>query len=473
LSRDAVVAALLAENAARCAPPLKQEEVERIADSVSRYPARFDESAEEDKAEIVMRAVLDRHYAGGAHLIHAADGQFWAYSGTHWEVVPRTVIHSIALKTMRTLDLGPSNRASMMKQAAALLASEVAIADDRLRFLQPPPPVINCRNGELWITTDGTVELRPHRAESYLRHVLEVEYDPSAKCPRYDRAVAEIFSGNKRTVRHWHELLGYVVQPDRKIPLVVMCEGAGGNGKTSLVQTLIRLLGQELVSLIRVEQLSTNRFAVGSLLGKMLLVDDDVRSGIKLPDGELKKLSKGKVQTGERKHGPTFNFTVLTVPILLCNNVPSLSDLSQGMLRRLMVIPFNRTFSEREMDRDLFPQIWASELPGVLNHAIAGLQRVIRRGWRFKPPKPMQEAKERWLMFANPLPAFLDDACERDGRCLMAELYAAYTDWASRMGITMRQQQLTVRRNLESLGFTVVRSSKGQKVNGLRVKIGL
>ena len=36
-----------------------------------------------------------------------------------------------------------------------------------------------------------------------------------------------------------------------------------------------------------------------------------------MPDGELKKLSEGKVQTGERKHGPTFNFTVLTVPILL------------------------------------------------------------------------------------------------------------------------------------------------------------
>ena len=55
----------------------------------------------------------------------------------------------------------------------------------------------------------------------------------------------------------------------------------------------------------------------------------------------------------------------------------------------------------------------------------------------------------------------------------MADLYAAYTEWASKMGITMRQQQLTVRRNLESLGYSVVHSSKGQKVLGLRVKIGL
>jgi len=46
--------------------------------------------------------------------------------------------------------------------------------------------------------------------------------------------------------------------------------------------------------------------------------------------------------TGELKFGPVFNFTVRAVPVLLCNNIPSLADLSHGMLRRLMVLPFNR-----------------------------------------------------------------------------------------------------------------------------------
>ena len=138
-----------------------------------------------------------------------------------------------------------------------------------------------------------------------------------------------------------------------------------------------------------------------------------------------------------------------------------------------MVIPFRRTFTEEEMDRDLFPKIWASELPGILNHAIAGLQRVIRRGWRFKPPDEVTAAKQRWLVFANPLPAFIDDQCERHGSCLIAQLYSRYTQWAGDMGITMKQQQLTVRRNLESLGFRVVRSNKGQKIVGLSLKTGL
>src|SRR5215211_6122138 len=131
-----------------------------------------------------------------------------------------------------------------------------------------------------------------------------------------------------------------------------------------------------IVSAVRIEQLDQNRFMTGSLLGKLLLIDDDVKAGVRLPDGELKKYSEAKVITGERKFGSPFNFTVLTIPVLLCNNPPSLADLSYGMLRRLVVFPFDRTFEEHEVDRDLFPRIWASELPGILNRAISGLQRV-------------------------------------------------------------------------------------------------
>jgi putative DNA primase/helicase len=74
------------------------------------------------------------------------------------------------------------------------------------------------------------------------------------------------------------------------------------------------------------------------------------RAGARLPDGVLKTISEAKQVTGELKYQPSFNFVVRTVPVLLCNNVPSLADLSHGMLRRLMVIPFDRTFAEVDKD---------------------------------------------------------------------------------------------------------------------------
>lgn len=55
---------------------------------------------------------------------------------------------------------------------------------------------------------------------------------------------------------------------------------------------------------------------MGSLFGKYLLVDDDVRAGARLPDGILKTISEAKEVTGELKFGPAFNFVVRTVPVL-------------------------------------------------------------------------------------------------------------------------------------------------------------
>jgi hypothetical protein len=66
------------------------------------------------------------------------------------------------------------------------------------------------------------------------------------------------------------------------------------------------------------------------------------------------------------------------------------ADLSQGMLRRLMVLPFDRRFTDADRDPDLFEGIWANELPGVLNQALAGYKRVVERGGKFKRPSPVK-----------------------------------------------------------------------------------
>jgi P4 family phage/plasmid primase-like protien len=335
--------------------------------------------------------------------------------------------------------------------------------------------VINCSNGELWIKPNGKIKLRLHKAKSYLRHCLDIEYDPAAKCPHYDNALKEIFSraepSPKGMVRHWNELFGYLIQARREIPTVVILKGGGDNGKTVLMKTVIKLMGENLVSAQRVENLD-NQFAMGNLSGKLLLLDDDVKAGIRLPDGQLKKISEAKTVTGEHKHGPQFNFTVRSLPVLLCNNVPSLADVSLGMRRRLMVIPFDRTFSEQEKDDELFERIWKDEMPGVLNRVIEGLQRVIGRGMRLKFPAAITAAKDSWLAEANPLPAFLEECWQRDPKasCLLADFYSAYTRWALLKGYTRVQQAGSLSRNLQHLGFQLKKRNRGQMILGLKLK---
>jgi putative DNA primase/helicase len=419
-----------------------------------------------------MQLVLDRHFNGGKHLMLPTDGRFWHYDGRLWRVVQDQWVSGKVLEVIQSNPVKNQKTASLLGQILTLLKAKLAVKDDVLSFVVKPPSVINCANGEVWIGPDGTVDLRPHRPESHLRHCLDVVYDPEATCPTYDKALLEIFAkadNPKAMVRHWNELLGYIIQPKRNIPLIVILYGSGDNGKTKLIGTATRLLGSQLVHAQRVDDIDKNRFAIGSLFGKYLFVDDDVRAGARLPDGILKTISEAKEVTGELKYQRSFNFVVRTVPVLLCNNIPSLADLSHGMVRRLTVIPFDRTFTEEEKDPDLFDRIWANELPGVLNQALRGYQRLLERGTKFKYPKAVKQAATRLLQQANPLPAFIDAHCSKKGgaRCLVQDFYRAYSTWTHDMGYTLTQTQQAVTRNLAHLGFATKRSNQGLAIIGL------
>jgi len=472
LSAEAILAALKVVNSERCTPPLDEDEVARIAASVGRYPAA--PSSTGDEAEGVMQTVLDQHYASGAHLLRPSDGQFWAFDGTRWAPLGGKVLSGIALAAIQAVPgRRGQNTASLMQQVIRLIEARVAADGDPLRFSAPPLPVINCRNGELWIAPDGSLDLRPHNPASYLRHRLDVNYDSGAACPRYDEAVLQIFGKTPdpaAMVGFWHELMGYALQPDRRVPLVLLGWGAGNNGKTRLLETYTHLVGRDLVVAMPIGDIDKSRFSTGNLLGKLALIDDDVRAGTRLPDGQLKRLSEEKTVTGEHKFGPPFTFTVRTAIVMLFNNPPSLADLSHGMQRRLFVVPFDRSFTPEETDPGLFKAIWVDELPGVLNRYLAGLQRFIRRGWTFAPPEASVKAKASLLQAANPVPAFVEERCERTGSAYVQELYTAYTEWARQAGITIVPQRLSFQRSLESLGFTVKHGNQGTKLFGLRLR---
>lgn len=467
LSKEALVAALLAENRRLCHPPLDAAEVEKIAWSISRYEPR---DSTGDEAEDLAMFVLDNSFSGGRNIVLALDGNYWNFERTHWKLLPKQALQGIVLEAIRSRPRRGKPTDGLIRQATSIISAKVARREDVLRFNDAPPPVVNCRNGELWIDGNGEVTLKEHDPASFLRHCLDVDYRPTATCPKYDRALRRIFSAAEDCsgmIRLWHELAGYIIQPDRRIPIVAIGRGSGSNGKTSLAETLIRLLGTNLVAATPVNELERSQFAIGNLLGKLLFYDDDVATGTKLPDGQLKKLSEGKTVTGEHKFQQPFTFKVRVVPLLLCNNPPSLADLSQGMIRRLIVLPFDHRFDGAGVNRELFPDIWATEMSGVLNRALQGLKRVVQRNWSLTKPRDVENALSELLKEANPLPAFIDEACVSKGKTWLADLYAAYERWASRSGVTRLQQKAAFKRNLQSQGFHVVRGNQGDRVIGI------
>lgn len=379
----------------------------------------------------------------GGLLIRAA-GSNWTYRETHWRRISDDELgHFIARALLESdnaqaPDVGSMAAATAIGQAQTLIRAARSIPQDVFSLTKDPLPIINVKNGELWLGGKGEVELRPHAPGSYQMSCLDVVYDPDASCHEYDDALRAIFSNASNVdemVRHWHEFVGYAIQPKRDLASWWMLHGRGANGKTRLMETVSRLLGPDAVASMRISDLSRSQFATSSLVGAMVLLDDDVDRATLLPDGQLKQISEQKAMQAEFKGKDRFRFICRALPVMLCNGYPRTSDTSQGMARRAQVIPFRRQFMGADADPGLFNRIWRDEMPGVLNRALEGLARLRERG-NFDPPQDCRDAVGVWLENANPTAGFMAAMMQQTekGSVRRSALWEAFQEWAAGSG---------------------------------------
>ncbi|MES9887276.1 MAG: phage/plasmid primase, P4 family [Candidatus Sedimenticola sp. 6PFRAG1] len=446
-----------------------------------------EQDGKQDRPLKIVETALSAHWADGAHLIRGIDRSFWGYTGSHWARMTDEQVKRILLDVIASeVPPGLADYSSTMNAAFNLLTARQAAEGDVLHLTEEPPPVVNCLNGELWIDDDGKVELRKHRADSFLTYVLNVEYDPEAQCPKFDKALQEIFpEDTNEMIRHVMEIFGHAIQARRDIPAIIMFIGGGANAKSKLAETIQALMNTSAIYADRIGDIETHQFKIGALAGKLLLVDDDVSEATRLPDGFLKKVSERKLLSGQLKFKDSFEFIACCLPLLLANNPPIAKDLSYGLRRRVHIIPFDRVFHpdtetakkkgdpEAVADPKLFPKIWRSELPGILNHAREGLQRLRQRG-RFEDPQRCIEARRQWLAAANPLVSFIEDNCSHDAakHILIRSFFTALQTWAEDEGIRSLPPRNTIKRQMEALGYETKDTKHGKAIVGLYLQRG-
>ena len=372
----------------------------------------------QDASQKLTLHVLQKDFGDGLHLLRCADHSYWVYDKTHWRPTTDSQIRHdllIAVTKSQLVEGGKTN--SVVGSAKTFLDDLLGTDEDVLGLSDDPPSVINCANGEIWLNEGGKSELRPHRSESHLTHCLQITFDPDAKCPIYDKALQEIFAAAhdpEEMVRHWHEFVGYAIQPIRDIPSFWLLIGHGNNGKSKLLATIQKLVGPDTALNDQISTFQKDKFNVAALTGKLIFIDDDMAEDFVLADGLLKKLSETKEMSARNPFGrQKFNFTCHVLPIMAGNSYPQTKDLSHGMSKRAYVIPFDRIFCKEDADPKLFQKIWADELPGVLNRCLQGLYRLRERGG-FHVPADCEEAKQKFFAHAHPLKAFLEECCVQE-----------------------------------------------------------
>lgn len=429
-----------------------------------------------DSSYEIAVQVIEKTFKGGEHIRFSPMSGFEQYVGTHWTILEETSLRGFILQEIQESGVKDSGGVSVTVSKAFACVRDILSARQTLPDELAPGNIVNTLSGELHLQEDGTFALKPHSPESNLRNCLSFEFDPDATAPKFKKALTEIFeeaSDPKGTIRHFLEVVGYTVQSERDIAAFVIFYGEGANGKTSILKTIEKLLPQEAVLSENLQKFHSDKFANASLKGKLVLIDDDCAERLLLDEAFLKRVSETKqisARGAYQRHKETFQSTVL--PIMAGNSLPRTKDVSYGTIRRALLFPFDKVFTKEERNPNLFKEIWKSEMPGVLNLALAGLARLRARG-AFDPSADCERALKEFVIHSNPLTSFIDSECEHDGeartkRDPFCEMYRA---WAKDQGLShVDATDYGLGRKLKALGFEYKKVNGTMTIYGLRLK---
>lgn len=300
-------------------------------------------------------------------------------------------------------------------------------------LLGVPNGVIDLRAGEL----------RDGKPDDRVTMQAGAAFGPEAACPRWERFLLEVFSGNRDLVSYVQRALGYSLTGDMREQCFWLNHGRGRNGKSVLVDVVSHVLGDYAHS-IPFSVFELTRAGAGptpdlAMLPGKRFVSATETNGRFLHAPLLKDLTGGERITAAAKYGHPFTFRPACKIWLSVNELPRVGDDSDGLWRRLKQIPFLEQFGDDRDDRNLKDTLKA-EAPGILAWLVRGALAWQVHGLR--PPDCVTSATAEYRRDSDQVGRFLEEACELSpgSEVSAADLYKHYLVWADRCALDDRER---------------------------------
>ncbi len=212
------------------------------------------------------------------------------------------------------------------------------------------------------------------------------------------------------------------------------CYGEGSNGKSTLLEVMLYLLGDYGIDL-PFSALEAKQY--GNTLGEGVNLPSarfakvvEIREGRHLDEARIKSWTGGDTMTVRPLYCNALSFQPTHKLWLAFNHKPVITDDSPAMWRRIRMIPFIQRFKGAQKDARLLEKLKA-EAPGILNWAIKGCLQWQREG--LETPKVVEDATREYQSESDVLVPFLQDRCVIDGTASVAsaELWSSYLDWVA------------------------------------------
>lgn len=301
-------------------------------------------------------------------------------------------------------------------------------------MLDTDPMVLNVSNGMIDLRTG---ELRPHRREDYLTKLARVKYDPSAKCPLWERSLAKWMQENDDLITYLQRAVGYSLTASVKEQVLFFLFGDGRNGKSTFLGALLDILGdyamQGVSEMLLVRGSETHPTERADLFGRRFVATIETEDGKRMAEALLKQLTGGDRIRARRMREDFWEFSPTHKIWLAANHKPQIRGTDLAVWRRIKLIPFTVTIADEEKDPDL-PQKLLAEAPGILAWAVRGC--LDWQAYGLGEPDEVRQATAEYQAEQDLLRDFLEECCVvgPDYRSRVSKLFDRFRKWCDASG---------------------------------------
>lgn len=288
--------------------------------------------------------------------------------------------------------------------------------------------LINLLNGTFEITCDRQ-ELREQRREDFIKYQLPFEYNPSAKCPIFDKYLNRILPdvGCQKILA---EYLGYVFIHNLKLEKALILFGSGANGKSVFFEIVNAILGEENICSYSLHNLTKyDSYQRAELSNKLLNYASEING--KLETSIFKQLVSGEPVEARQIYGKPFVMRDYGKLMFNCNELPKEVEQTNAFFRRFIIIPFNQTIPESEQDPELAKKIIASESSGIFNWILDGLCRLLSQK-QFTQSTVVRDQVETYRKESDSVAMFIEEEGYKpaiNGFISFKSLYSEYKSY--------------------------------------------
>lgn len=358
-----------------------------------------------------------------------------------------------------------------LEAMVALARSELEIVTDREMFDRDQWS-LNVANGTIDLR-DG--ELRPHRQSDMITMLAPIEYDPNASAPRWEAFLERVVPDED--VRGWlQRYLGYALTGDVREQCLAFFFGDGANGKSVLLDVLLKIMGD--YGLRAAPDLVLSRYGdshpteLADLEGRRVVVCSEIEQGRQWAESVIKRITGDTTITARRMKQDFFTFNATHKLVISANTKPSVRGTDHGIWRRMRLVPWTVIIPEHEQDKELPAKLLEAEASGILAWLVRGCLAWQRVG--LGHAEAIGAATKAYRDHEDVLGRWIEDRCEVDEQYWHPSdsLYKDYRSWCAEEGIekpwTRRawHDRLVERDGIEDRRSNIARGIQGIQLRG-------